>query len=260
MIWSIFKSRKPVVSKLQFPLYDTHSHILWALDDGAGSIDDTLSFLQRYASLGYRGVVATPHTNHWLFESPGDELVKERLKQLESAMAETQVQIKVGAEIMCRDTYAEKFAAGHFRGIGASYLVEFENRPGVFTPALERFVFEARVSGKTLILAHPERYGDVQSGGVQLVALKERGMLMQINLGSLVGKYGQRAEQLAWQFVSDGTADMLATDVHRIGDFDYVADALAALNHVDECRIETLLCTNPQHVFMFRPEQIDLEQ
>lgn len=258
MVWSIFKSGKSAEPRRKFPFYDTHSHILWALDDGADSMDESISFLQRYASLGYRGVVATPHTNHSMFETPGDELVRKKLDELRPAMAETQVEVKVGAEIMCRDAYSEAFAAGGYRGMGGCYLVEFENRPGVFTPALERFIFDARVSGKSLILAHPERYGDVQSGGVRLDILKERGMLMQINMGSLVGKYGRRAEHLAWQFVQDGTADMLATDVHRLSDFDFVSEALAALNRVDERRVETLLCTNPRHVFMFRSEQIGL--
>ena len=144
-------------------MYDIHSHILWGIDDGAQQIEDSVAFLREYARLGYRGIIATPHLNHWMFETLGKTVYQSRLASISSQMIQEGVDVKLGGEVMCRDDFILGFEEGRFSGIGGSWLVEFENRPGVFSPALEQMVFQFRLSDRNLILAHPERYGDIQN-------------------------------------------------------------------------------------------------
>ena len=42
---------------------DIHSHILYGLDDGAESVEDSLAMLELAAVSGTTDIVATPHAN-----------------------------------------------------------------------------------------------------------------------------------------------------------------------------------------------------
>ena len=41
---------------------DNHSHILWGLDDGVKTQEDTLAILDLYGGLGLKTLWLTPHT------------------------------------------------------------------------------------------------------------------------------------------------------------------------------------------------------
>ena len=43
---------------------------------------------------------------------------------------------------------------------------------------------------------------------------KEAGALLQVNYGSLVGRYGSEAQAVAWRLIEGGQADYLASDFH----------------------------------------------
>ena len=44
-------------------MIDIHSHILWGVDDGAGSLRESLDMLKMAADSGTTDIVATPHAN-----------------------------------------------------------------------------------------------------------------------------------------------------------------------------------------------------
>jgi hypothetical protein len=54
----------PVVERLSYTgLIDVHSHVLWGLDDGSVSIEDSLAMLRSASEHGTAVIVATPHSN-----------------------------------------------------------------------------------------------------------------------------------------------------------------------------------------------------
>ena len=89
------------------------------------------------------------------------------------------------------------------------------------------------------IIAHPERYRNLSD--VELVdEWRSVGALLQVNSGSLLGKYGQTAEKLAWSLLERGWADYLASDFHARGSL-HVAAALALVRTRAGDRIARLL-------------------
>ena len=83
-------------------------------------------------------------------------------------------------------------------------------------PDPEGILFRLQTKGYKLLLAHPERYRFLapEMAG-RLVA---RGVRMQLELGSFVGVYGERARTGAMTFVRAGWAHVLASDLHRAQD------------------------------------------
>lgn len=256
-----FGTKKSASSKRNardFVLYDVHSHILPAMDDGASSEKDSEAFLEKYAALGFGGIIVTPHSNHYMFETAAPAQIKARAHQLSVLATPLHIGIKAGAEIMLREDYREGIDQGRFLGVENAFLVEFENRPLAMTSAVDKVLYEFQKKGWILVLAHPERYIDVRKNPQILESLKKRGMLTQINLGSLVGGYGSRATELAWHMVQNGTADVVATDVHRIQDFQMIESAMGELEAYDKKIFKRLLSTNPGHLFNGESHRIEI--
>ena len=59
---------------------DIHSHILYGLDDGAKTIEDSVAMLELAASDGTTDIVATPHANGQYAFDP--EVIEQRIAEL----------------------------------------------------------------------------------------------------------------------------------------------------------------------------------
>ncbi|MBN2343901.1 MAG: hypothetical protein JXX29_17270 [Deltaproteobacteria bacterium] len=255
-MWPFRISRKPTLAR-EFPLYDVHSHLLPGVDDGSTDPATTAAFLAAYADLGYRGIVATPHTNHPMFQTLETSEIDKQVAALSETASPLGISIRSGGEIMLRDSFETQFLDRRLPELGGAYLVELENRPMPVQRVLEPVLYQLQRAGKVLILAHPERYAEVQKNPRILAELKVRGVLFQINLGSLTGWFGARAQELAWRMVQDGIADMAATDVHQLRDFQVVNSALQELEAFSSSVFRRLVSEHPGLVFSGRAQEIE---
>ena len=64
------------------------------------------------------------------------------------------------------------------------------------------------------IVAHPERYRYAQEEPRLLNLWADMGCLLQVNRGSLLGRFGPRAEALGSSLVARGFAAFVASDAH----------------------------------------------
>src|SRR6266404_1209528 len=67
-------------------MVDIHSHIVYGVDDGAKTLEDSLAMLNMAADCGTTDVVATPHSDLQFSFNPG--LVRERIAELQSHMGD----------------------------------------------------------------------------------------------------------------------------------------------------------------------------
>jgi protein-tyrosine phosphatase len=81
-------------------------------------------------------------------------------------------------------------------------------------PATASVLGTFRDLGVRVILAHPERYRGLDSELRMAGGWREMGALLQVNYGSLVGRYGDGARKRAVTLLERGWADLFATDFH----------------------------------------------
>jgi len=50
-------------------MIDIHNHVLFAVDDGSESLEESIEMLREYKRNGVEIVVFTPHLNHPMFKT-----------------------------------------------------------------------------------------------------------------------------------------------------------------------------------------------
>jgi len=114
--------------------------------------------------------------------------------------------------------------------------------------ALEDVIFRLQAKGWRILLAHPERFDFLTPLSIERLA--ERGVRMQMELGSLVGVYGDGVRSRAALMLEAGTVHVLATDLHRAeGAAEWIAAGLEAIRRRLGRRALTVgTALNPQRI------------
>lgn len=198
-------------------MIDIHSHILPAIDDGSRSVDESLAMGRQELEGGTSVIFATPHVYTNADFSKSDSFVQ-RVVDLQAIFDQEGVNLKIiqGAEVFPMMEILDALGAGHPISLGEKKKHILLDLPlGQSPMILDKLTFELLANGITPILAHPERTSPVQQSLEILIPFLERGVLCQVNAGSLFGKYGPQAQKRANDILNLRWAQFLASDMHR---------------------------------------------
>jgi tyrosine-protein phosphatase YwqE len=76
-------------------------------------------------------------------------------------------------------------------------------------------IFQLRLKGLQPILAHPERYSYYFMNQEQYNRFVDLGCLLQINLISLLGYYGEGSKKIAEMLLKNNLVSFVGTDMHH---------------------------------------------
>jgi protein-tyrosine phosphatase len=82
-------------------------------------------------------------------------------------------------------------------------------------PQLDTYLFVLQTKGYTPIIAHPERYAFMRNNKKQYHDLYDRGCILQVNLLSLTGHYGNEIKETAQYLIKNKLVSLLGTDLHH---------------------------------------------
>ena len=199
-------------------MVDLHCHILPEVDDGADSIDVSCEMAAIAADSGIDTIVATPHCNTRNeiknYRSP---FLDEQFRMLQEAFDFYHIPVRLlpGAEVLVRDDMDRLLSERRFYTLAHSkYLLTefyFDEPPEVMDAEL------ARIAGAGLVpvVAHPERYFAVNDNPELVRHWHDRGYVIQVNKGSLLGRFTEDAYDTAFWLLSERIADLIASDAHH---------------------------------------------
>ena len=196
---------------------DIHSHVIWGVDDGAETKEETFQMLQAAVEDGIGRIICTPHVTPGVYEFP-EEIFQEHFWAAQEYIASNNLPLVLyrGAEILYTESTTrllrEKAVATM---AGTNYaLIEFSptDRQDKIFDALQKV---AR-AGFIPIIAHMERYPAIREiEQVQEMKSRFRAMV-QINARSLTRKQPFFRRGFFDRLFKEGMADFVATDTHSM--------------------------------------------
>ena len=197
-------------------MIDIHTHILPGLDDGAKDINESINILKELISQGVQEVIATPHIISGVYDN-NKKIIEDKIKELNSEIANQKLQIKIhkGAELYCEPNLVEKTKREELNLAGSKYIL-IESDMQRFPDNFEDILFQFQLAGYIPILAHAERFTPFMNDFNYLIDIVNRGILIQINSGSLFGDYGDNVKKLAHKLLQTGCVHFIASDVHGL--------------------------------------------
>ena len=209
-MFGLFNRRTSILeSGLLKGAVDQHSHILYGLDDGVKTQEDSLAILQFLEEQGVSEVWFTPHV---MEDVPNTtEAIRTRFEELK-AVYEGGLQLHLAAEYMIDTLFEDRLARRDLLEHGEDVvLVE----TSAIAPPINLWVVLEKMlkSGYRPLIAHPERYRYMDRDDYR--ELHNLGCILQLNLPSIVGFYGETARQRAEYLLDKGWYRMVGSDCHR---------------------------------------------
>jgi tyrosine-protein phosphatase YwqE len=209
-MFGLFNRRQSLMdSGLLRGAVDNHSHILYGLDDGVKTCEDSLAILRFLEEQGVSEVWFTPHV---MEDVPNTtEGIKARFEELKSVY-EGRLRLRLAAEYMIDTLFEERLAKDDLLTHGEDIvLVE----TSAVAPPINLWEVLERMlkSGYRPLVAHPERYRYMDRDDYH--RLHDMGCYLQMNLPSIIGFYGGSARERSIRLLEKGWYVMAGSDCHR---------------------------------------------
>ena len=245
-MFSLFRKKIVIPSRLSGLRCDMHSHLIPGIDDGSPDLETSIRLIRGFIELGYKKIITTPHINADILPNTpaiihaGAAIVTEELRRLN-----IEIEFRAAAEYLMDERFSELLAAGDTLLTLKDNLVLVELSFAVPAINLKEILFDMQLKGYQPVLAHPERYLYFGANKKWYDQLRDAGCLFQLNLLSFAGHYGPDSKQLVEYLVKKRYVDLLGTDLHHEKHLEILKSS-AKIHRVVEELMLTGLIRNPE--------------
>lgn len=214
-MFSLFKSKPFLRDLIPDNYIDIHSHLLPGIDDGAKTFEDSLRLIKALQGFGTTQIITTPHIIHNFWENNNQNIqANEEVTRKELQKNKLSIPMRAAAEYMMDESFVTLFQSGQLLTLKDNYvLVEMS----YINPPIQLYsiLFDLQVAGYIPVLAHPERYVFYHHNFEEYNKLINAGCLLQLNLLSIVGYYGEGIAKIAEKLLQNGMYSFVGSDVHH---------------------------------------------
>ena len=195
---------------------DIHSHILPGVDDGSKSLEQSLTMARSFVAGGVNHAFATPHHIAGTAWTLTPEKIRQKVAELQAVFQQYEIPLILhpGMEIALHHHLVKELERNVLLPLGNSNCYLLEPPFQSFRDDLLDTVLSFKNAGKDVILAHPERAPFFQQKITSLTRLVEQGVMVQVNIGSLLGTFGKKTETTALYLAEHDSIHFVASDSH----------------------------------------------
>ena len=196
-------------------MIDIHCHLLFGVDDGSDSIEESAAMLERAARQGVTKIILTPHYRHRMFSYPKEEILAhfEALKPYAQAAG---IGIYLGCEYHVDSQIIEHMESGRTLTLAGGSYVLTEYSHITEYPYIIRMTQTLLLNGYRPVIAHTERYPAITEAPERAGELRKMGAMIQVNSDAVLGKDGRAAKNFCKKLLKAGNVDVVASDSHGI--------------------------------------------
>lgn len=210
-------------------MLDEHCHIIWDVDDGSSTKEESLEMLAAAARVGITQIVATPHMRWSDFDN--NKVIAHFNELAMIAQQQYGISMWLGYEVFYKTLLkqglenAPKYVTAGTRTL----LLEF-NSGGVVPEGWEKTFYTLQSTyGLDLTIAHPERYSSVLEDFDIVYKMKDMGCRIQVSAGDLFGGMFNAGAKCAKKIIKEGLCDALVSDAHCVAHYEDFEKALKKL-------------------------------
>jgi protein-tyrosine phosphatase len=201
-------------------MIDLHNHLLPGIDDGAPDLETALQLARIAVNDGTTHMVCTPHIHPGRYENTPNTITQ-ALALFQRGLREHGIPLKVaaaaevrfGMELMIGVKSSSIPFLGQWQGKKV-LLLEFPHGEMPFgAEKLTGWLLKHKIIP---MIAHPERNKGLMREPSKIKVFIEQGCLLQVTSSSVAGHFGERAQELAIQWLEKNWVTILASDAHNI--------------------------------------------
>lgn len=196
-------------------MIDFHTHILPDIDDGAGSVEESVRMIEMLCEQGVRKILLTPH--FYAYMSSSESFVEKRKRALEKLLKalgdkKPEVEIYLGGEVLFFDELWRLKEIKDFCISGTDYIL-IEMPFSSWENNMVESVINLFSRGVVPVIAHFERYLKYKGNQTKIRELVNAGALLQMNC-QYMNKFFTRSKAI--RYIKNGEVFALGSDCHNI--------------------------------------------
>lgn len=240
-------------------MIDIHSHILPGIDDGATTIEESMDLINLSVASGVTKIIATPHIHFGAFNNDAAS-IEVAFKKLTAYVNKANVtidlayaaEVRICPEVMMLAKTKKLPFLGKYNNMDV-LLLEFPSSH--FPPGSDNLISWLIANNICPLIAHPERNRSLWRHSYLIDSFLEQGCLLQVTAGSLLGDFGHRSQDLAWEYLESDIVHLIASDMHSIKRRPNKLDEAYNLVNIKygEDRANRLCVDNPNALFLSNP-------
>ncbi len=230
---------------------DIHSHVIWGVDDGAETREETFRLLRDAAEDGIGRIICTPHITPGVYAFPM-VVFQAHFREAEQYIEERNLPLKLyqGAELLYTDLTPRLLLEKKVPTMAGSRYALIEFSPTDTKEHIYDALQKVSATGTIPVIAHMERYPAIGKTE-QVREMKSRFCaLVQINARSLLRKQPLLRRRFFDSLFTEGLADFIATDTHAMpGRGTCMTDGMKALEEKYGRNAAEAVCANAERFF-----------
>ena len=195
-------------------MIDIHCHLLYGVDDGAKTIEESAAMLQEAKEQGVTDVILTPHYRHGFFSYPKEEIESHFMK-LYPIAEKLGIRIFPGTEYHVNSYIVEAFDSGRCRTLADTRYILCEYSHDSEYSYIYQMTQELIFHGYIPVLAHVERYQALYDF-TSVEELKNLGAWITVNADAVLGAEGGTPKRFCKKMLKEDYVDVIASDSHGI--------------------------------------------
>lgn len=198
-------------------IIDIHSHILFGVDDGAKSHEESLSILEKMAKCGVTDIILTPHYIEGSSFNANNKTKNKYFKELKVLLKNQKININLylGNEIFITSKIQKLIKSKDIMPLNKSKYILVELPLTEEYKSSKKIIFELIDKGYKVILAHPERYKYFYKNMNEIDSYIDMGVLLQGNIDSISGKHGFKVKRMFKKLLKKNYYSFLDSDIHH---------------------------------------------
>lgn len=205
-------------------MIDIHSHIIFDVDDGPKTLEDSRRLLEESYRQGVRTIISTSHRRKGMFETP-EEKIAANFKQVQELAKQVADDLTVlyGAEIYYTSDILQKLEEETFPSLGNTKYVLIEFSMNTPYKDIHSALGNVIRLGMTPVVAHIERYHCLENDEDKVSELINMGCYMQVNSSNVLKPklFGDRYKFMKKRvqfFLERDLVHFVASDMHNLDD------------------------------------------